>query len=152
MAYQAELQSSRQKFVLYESAAPIRLEPGERHDFTVKHDIKEISTYTLICSSRYGSGEDAAYQPQYFKFNAANPLSGEEQPFDVTLQQVCHVATPFVSLALPKRLPLSGCKQLSSKWLLCRAGRHCDIGRPSGCSDLNFVCDCCSEDKDEDIG
>ena len=42
----------------------------------VKHDIKEISAYTLICSSSYGAGESAAYQPQYFKFNAANPLSG----------------------------------------------------------------------------
>ena len=97
MAYQAELQSSRQKVVLYETAAPIQLEPGERHDFMVKHDIKEISTYTLICSSRYGSGEDAAYQPQYFKFNAANPLSGNEQPLgeDLMLHPVCQAASPF---------------------------------------------------------
>ena len=101
MAYQAELQSSRQKVVLYETAAPIQLEPGERHDFMVKHDIKEISTYTLICSSRYGTGEGAAYQPQYFKFNAANPLSGEKQPFSMALQQVCHVA----SVAVPRLCP-----------------------------------------------
>ena len=75
---QAELQSSRQKVSLYDnSASPIQLDPGERHDFMVKHDIKEISAYTLICSSSYGTGDGVAHQPQYFKFNAANPLSGD---------------------------------------------------------------------------
>lgn len=74
---QAELQSSRQKVSLYDSSAsPLQLDPGERHDFMVKHDIKEISAYTLICSSSYSTGDGVAYQPQYFKFNAANPLSG----------------------------------------------------------------------------
>ena len=43
----------------------------------VKHDIKEISAYTLICSSSYNAGEGVTTQPQYFKFNAANPLSGD---------------------------------------------------------------------------
>lgn len=75
---QAELQSSRQKVSLYDnSASPIQLDPGERHDFMVKHDIKEISAYTLICSSSYGTGDGVVHQPQYFKFNAANPLSGD---------------------------------------------------------------------------
>ena len=75
---QAELQSSRQKVSLYDSSAsPIQLDPGERHDFMVKHDIKEISAYTLICSSSYSTGDGVALQPQYFKFNAANPLSGD---------------------------------------------------------------------------
>ncbi len=75
---QAELQSSRQKVSLYDnSATPLHLDPGERHDFMVKHDIKEISAYTLICSSSYSTGDGVAYQPQYFKFNAANPLSGD---------------------------------------------------------------------------
>ena len=73
----------------------------------VKHDIKEISTYTLICSSRYGSGEDAAYQPQYFKFNTANPLSGTSSLIfkDLMLQLMCHVAGPAVLLPLLKHLP-----------------------------------------------
>ncbi|CAL5229915.1 g13337 [Coccomyxa viridis] len=72
----AELQSSRQKVSLYDnSATPLHLDPGERHDFMVKHDIKEISAYTLVCSSSYSTADGVAYQPQYFKFNAANPLS-----------------------------------------------------------------------------
>ena len=59
------------------SATPLHLDPGERHDFMVKHDIKEISAYTLVCSSSYSTADGVAYQPQYFKFNAANPLSGD---------------------------------------------------------------------------
>ena len=94
----------------------------------VKHDIKEISTYTLICSSRYGSGEDAAYQPQYFKFNAANPLSGTEQPsgfrFDASAGVSCGRSNCFPAFA--KGFAPAGCKQLSSKLLLCQAGSHCD--------------------------
>lgn len=73
---QAELQSSQQKITLYETAAPLpSLAPGERHDFRIKHDIKEISAYTLICSTSYVLQEETAYQPQYFKFVAQNPLS-----------------------------------------------------------------------------
>lgn len=26
---------------------------GERHDFLIRHDIKEVSAYTLICSTSY---------------------------------------------------------------------------------------------------
>ena len=73
---QAELQSARQKVTLYETAMPLpQLAPGERHDFIIKHDIKEISSYTLICSTSYTDKGETAYQPQYFKFVAQNPLS-----------------------------------------------------------------------------
>lgn len=73
---QAELQSTRQKVTLYETAMPLpHLAPGERHDFIIKHDIKEISSYTLICSTSYTDKGETAYQPQYFKFVAQNPLS-----------------------------------------------------------------------------
>ncbi len=73
---QAELQSTRQKVMLYETAMPLpQLAPGERHDFIIKHDIKEISSYTLICSTSYTDNGETAYQPQYFKFVAQNPLS-----------------------------------------------------------------------------
>lgn len=72
----AELQSTRQKVTLYETATPLpHLAPGERHDFIIKHDIKEISSYTLICSTSYTDKGETAYQPQYFKFVAQNPLS-----------------------------------------------------------------------------
>ncbi|EIE21700.1 DUF974-domain-containing protein [Coccomyxa subellipsoidea C-169] len=72
----AELQSARQKMTLYETATPLpKLDPGERHDFLIKHDIKEISAYTLICSTSYIDKGETAYQPQYFKFVAQNPLS-----------------------------------------------------------------------------
>jgi hypothetical protein len=74
-AAQAELQSSRQKVTLYESMPPLaRLGPGERHDFLIRHDIREISAYTLICSTSYSLNNETAYQPQYFKFVAQNPL------------------------------------------------------------------------------
>lgn len=72
---QAELQSTRQKITLYETTTPLKLAPGERHDFLIKHDIKEISAYTLICSTSYTDKGETAYQPQYFKFVAQNPLS-----------------------------------------------------------------------------
>ncbi|BDA44945.1 Trafficking protein particle complex subunit 13 [Coccomyxa sp. Obi] len=72
----AELQSTRQKVTLYETATPLpHLAPGERHEFIIKHDIKEISSYTLICSTSYTDKGETAYQPQYFKFVAQNPLS-----------------------------------------------------------------------------
>ncbi|KAK9907945.1 hypothetical protein WJX75_000356 [Coccomyxa subellipsoidea] len=71
----AELQSTRQKITLYETTTPLKLAPGERHDFLIKHDIKEISAYTLICSTSYTDKGETAYQPQYFKFVAQNPLS-----------------------------------------------------------------------------
>lgn len=70
------MQSTRQKVTLYETATPLpQLAPGERHDFIIKHDIKEISSYTLICSTSYTDKGETAYQPQYFKFVAQNPLS-----------------------------------------------------------------------------
>ncbi|CAL8469310.1 g8851 [Coccomyxa elongata] len=82
-----ELQSTRQKVILYETAMPLpQLAPGERHDFIVKHDIKEISSYTLICSTSYTDKGETAYQPQYFKFVAQNPLSVRTKIRSLTTQ------------------------------------------------------------------
>ena len=41
--------------LLYDtSPSPLaQLLPGERHDFLIRHDIKEVSAYTLICSTSY---------------------------------------------------------------------------------------------------
>ncbi|KAK9822650.1 hypothetical protein WJX81_003565 [Elliptochloris bilobata] len=80
----AELQTERQTTTLYDnSAAPLAcLAPGQRHDFIIRHDVKEVGQHTLVCTSSYTRGEGAAgeapapqFLPQYFKFLAHNPLS-----------------------------------------------------------------------------
>lgn len=76
--HQAELQTERHKTILYDiTSVPLRsLEPGARHDFVVKHDIKELGPHTLVCSTVYTSADgERKYMPQYFKFSASNPLS-----------------------------------------------------------------------------
>ena len=75
---QAELQTDRQKIVLYDnaSAAVALLQPGARHDFIIRHDVKEVGAHTLVCSTVYTTPEgERKFLPQYFKFSAANPLS-----------------------------------------------------------------------------
>ena len=75
---QAELQTDRQKVVLFDSSATpiLSLSPGARHDFIVAHDVKEVGPHTLACSTVYitAAGE-RKYYPQYFKFASHNPLS-----------------------------------------------------------------------------
>jgi hypothetical protein len=74
----AELQTERQRLVLFDNtAAPIPvLQPGEAHDFTVEHDLKELGAHTLVCSTVYTDAEgERRYLPQYFKFSASNPLA-----------------------------------------------------------------------------
>lgn len=74
----AELESDRQKIVLYDNtASPLpSMAPGARHDFVVKHDIKELGPHTLVCSTVYTSSTgERKYMPQYFKFASSNPLS-----------------------------------------------------------------------------
>lgn len=75
---QAELQTERHKTILYDiTSVPLpSLEPGARHDFVVKHDVKELGPHTLVCSTVYTSTDgERKYMPQYFKFSASNPLS-----------------------------------------------------------------------------
>ena len=72
-----ELQTSRQKVVLYDNTtSPLPfLGPGSRHDFIVQHDIKELGIHNLICSTVYtAAGGERRYTPETFKFTSANPL------------------------------------------------------------------------------
>lgn len=74
---QVELQTARQKVVLYDNAtAPLPLlGPGHRHEFMVQHDIKELGLHTLVCSTVYTAADgERRYFPENFKFSASNPL------------------------------------------------------------------------------
>ena len=74
---QVELQTSRQKVVLYDNTtSPLPfLGPGSRHDFIVQHDIKELGIHNLICSTVYTAADgERRYTPETFKFTSANPL------------------------------------------------------------------------------
>lgn len=67
MPLQAELQSDRQNMVLHDSsAAPLpSLPPGGRHDFIVRHEVKELGSHTLVCSSMYVAQDGSRrMQPQ----------------------------------------------------------------------------------------
>ena len=73
----AELESSRGKITLHDNAAEsLSLQPNARHDFIVRHDVKEIGQHTLTCSASYvlPDGERRVL-PQSFKFTSSNPLS-----------------------------------------------------------------------------
>eukprot|EP00891_Asterochloris_glomerata_P000556 jgi/Astpho2/556/fgenesh1_pm.00012_%23_2_t len=74
----AELQTERQKVVLYDNSSQVlpSLGPGGRHDFIVRYDVKELGSHTLACSVSYTTAEGGRkYLPQYFKFVASNPIS-----------------------------------------------------------------------------
>ena len=74
---QVELQTARQKVVLYDTAAaPLPLMgPGHHHDFMVQHDIKELGMHTLVCSAVYTAADgERRYFPENFKFSSTNPL------------------------------------------------------------------------------
>lgn len=49
----AELVTEKNRVVLFDNTvAPVRvLQPGSAHDFTVEHDLKELGTHTLVCST-----------------------------------------------------------------------------------------------------
>ena len=74
---QVELQTARQKVVLYDnSTMPLAfLGPGVRHDFIVQHDIKELGVHTLTCSTLYTAADgERRYAPETHKFTSTNPL------------------------------------------------------------------------------
>ena len=64
---QAELQTERQKAVLYDNTSQVlpSLGPGARHDFIVRHDVKELGSHTLACSVSYTTAVgERKYLPQ----------------------------------------------------------------------------------------
>ena len=72
-----ELEGERSRTVLYDnSAAPVALlAPGKRHDFVVRHDVKELGGHTLVCSSSYTAADGQRRTlPQAFRFTSQNPL------------------------------------------------------------------------------
>lgn len=74
----AELQTDKTRAVLHDAtAAPhAQLAPGERLDVLVEADVKAAGAHTLVCSAAYLDADgERRYLPQYFKFNAANPLA-----------------------------------------------------------------------------
>ncbi|DBA85996.1 TPA: hypothetical protein ACH3X1_005531 [Trebouxia sp. C0004] len=90
-----ELQTSRQKVVLYDNTtSPLPfLGPGSRHDFIVQHDIKELGIHNLICSTVYTAADgERRYTPETFKFTSANPLyvkTKTRQVGDNTFMEAC---------------------------------------------------------------
>ena len=74
----AELQTDKTRAVLHDTtAAPAAsLAPGERLDVLVEADVKAAGAHTLVCSAAYVDADgERRFLPQYFKFNAANPLA-----------------------------------------------------------------------------
>ena len=74
---QAELESGRGRVSLYDNASQRAvLQPGSRHDFVIRHDVKEVGQHTLSCSAAYTMPDgERRLLPQNFKFTASNPLS-----------------------------------------------------------------------------
>jgi hypothetical protein len=55
------------------------LPPGVTHEFTVKHDVRDLGAYTLLCGSAYVTATASAeappkYSSQAFSFTVLNPL------------------------------------------------------------------------------
>ena len=74
----AELQTDKTRAVLHDTTAQphAALAPGERLDVLVEADVKAAGAHTLVCSAAYVDADgERRYLPQYFKFNAANPLA-----------------------------------------------------------------------------
>ena len=106
ISIRVELQTERQRRNIFENTSkPLEtLAPGQRYDFIIQHDVKELGTHTLACSTVYsdgtkqgqaasqiqgqvpvggagGGGSSAAasqverkYLPQWYKFKVTNPL------------------------------------------------------------------------------
>ena len=74
----AELQTDKTRAVLHDTQATpaAALAPGERLDVLLEADVKAAGAHTLVCSAQYVDADgERRYLPQYFKFNAANPLA-----------------------------------------------------------------------------
>ncbi|GMH44434.1 hypothetical protein BSKO_12386 [Bryopsis sp. KO-2023] len=73
----AEMQSERSRSYLFQNSTPLPgMAPGVKRDFTIKFDVKELGSHTLICTSQYTSQDgDRKICPQYFRFSASSPLS-----------------------------------------------------------------------------
>ena len=121
-----ELQTSRQKVVLYDNTtSPLPfLGPGSRHDFIVQHDIKELGVHNLICSTVYTAADgERRYTPETFKFTSANPLYVKTKvsfkSYVLTQSDLPHAAAPpdqhlappydLVRLFQPLTLPAAVC-------------------------------------------
>lgn len=74
---QAELESTRARAALYDNGAhTVVLQPGARHDFIIRHDVKDVGQHTLTCSAAYTLPDgERRMLPQNFKFSSSNPLS-----------------------------------------------------------------------------
>eukprot|EP00982_Pelagococcus_subviridis_P009708 30939-Pelagococcus_subviridis.AAC.4 len=78
VSFKAELQTERRRVALFDNAAEAAptMPPGATFDFTATHDLKELGAHTLVCGVVYTDADgERKYAPQYFKFNAANPLA-----------------------------------------------------------------------------
>ncbi|KAL4458792.1 hypothetical protein ABPG75_013657 [Micractinium tetrahymenae] len=73
-----ELATERSRLaLLYDSTGqPLpHLQPGQRHDFTVRHDIKDLGNHSLTCTATFTLPDgERRQQAQAFSFSAANPL------------------------------------------------------------------------------
>lgn len=100
-----ELQTARQKVILYDNTTtPLAfLGPGNRHDFIVQHDIKELGIHTLTCSTLYTAADgERRYAPETHKFTSSNPLyvkTKTRQAAEITFLEACienHSKGPMV--------------------------------------------------------
>jgi hypothetical protein len=55
ISIRVELQTERQRRNIFENTSkPLEtLAPGQRYDFIIQHDVKELGTHTLVCSTVY---------------------------------------------------------------------------------------------------
>ena len=61
------------------------LQPGSRHDFIVRHDVKEVGHHTLTCYAAYASPDgERRVLSQSFAFVSSNPISVRTKVWPVT--------------------------------------------------------------------
>ena len=132
----AELQTDKTRAVLHDTQATpaAALAPGQRLDVLVEADVKAAGAHTLVCSAQYVDADgERRYLPQYFKFNAANPLAvrTKVRPHALARPSIHPSAQEPVVVAPsdPSRAPHPACASGGSRAARrcgrCRAGPRC---------------------------
>ena len=82
ISIRVELQTERQRRNIFENTSkPLEtLAPGQRYDFIIQHDVKELGTHTLVCSSVYTESGGASSRDQGAQAAAAGLEAGPGSP------------------------------------------------------------------------
>ena len=122
ISIRVELQTERQRRNIFENTSkPLEtLAPGQRYDFIIQHDVKELGTHTLVCSSVYTEGGTPRAESQVpgeapTEGGAGTPQSGERKylpqwyKFKVTNPFVVRMKVRTVSASLKQRTFVEAC-------------------------------------------